>query len=154
MRFLAGLLVLVCALSINAATIDRTDAWIAHLDRFAAAHPELTEAQKALVTEARAMLADGVGAKVRANDADARAAFAVFKTRAANAFSRELYLAAFVRLEQPASMAGWRGSAKSMIPDCDCNPNVPGCGECVPGSCRVVQGCGEFEWELCTGMCW
>jgi hypothetical protein len=174
MRYIGCLLTVILALSVSAADgaavipagspsdpALQTDLWISHLKNFAAAHPELTNEQRGVVSEGSELLAEGLLRHLRSTAAgevaDARKALEAFKTRASELFSRELYAEAFVRLERPAVplKPGVPGSATPRIPDCDCNPTSGACGECVTGSCRVMpDGCGTMGTDLCYGLCW
>ena len=164
MRILS-LLTLLFAVAINADeavrsdAVPRADLWIAHLDYFTAAHPQLSDEQKSIVAQGRALLAGGLLAKLRSKDgreaADTRRALEAFKGRASSAFSRELYAEAFVRLNQPRlATPGVPGGATSMMPDCECSGSGE-CGgfECYNVTCRFQPGCGMFGTEICVGLC-
>jgi hypothetical protein len=137
----------------------KAELWMLHLEKFVAAHPELTDAQRAVIAEGRALLASGVlqalKSKSSAEVEDARNAVLTFEARATRLFSRELYSAAFVRLGPPTkSVSVLRVS--SLRPECFCNPYYNECsgGECYTGECWVMpEGCGTFGLDICTGMC-
>ena len=159
MRYAISLLTVICALVTHAAgpgtQSTATDLWVSHLTRFADTHSELTEEQRAIVLEGRDLVADGLLGRFRSADpreaAAARTALASFKTRAASAFSRELYAEAFVRPPQLHAPA----RALPMVPNCDCNPGGGEClSDCVTGSCRAMpEGCGTFGLDACFGLC-
>ncbi|HEV7922432.1 MAG TPA: bacteriocin fulvocin C-related protein [Thermoanaerobaculia bacterium] len=166
MRYVGCLLALMFGLSASAANggdrpLQRpaapTELWITHLERFVAAHPELTEEQRAVVADGTRLLAGGLLQKVRSAVPEAKSALASFKARAASSFSKELYREAFVRLERPSVSlrAELPGGATPRIPYCDCVPNSGDCGgECVTGVCRAMpEGCGIFGTDACFGLC-
>ena len=150
-------LIAICALFVPTLSADdRTDAWVAHLTQFTAAHPELTVEQKAVIQEARTLLEAGLLPNLRSADATlvsiTRSMYDSFKTRAVSVFPKELYAEAFVRPAKTIRI-GIPGGAVSRIPDCDCNSETS-C-DCVGGGCRVTQdGCGPLGGSICTGLCW
>ncbi len=133
--------------------------WTLHLEKFVAAHPELTDEQRVLIAEARELLGSEVlqalESKSPAEVADAKNAIQAFEGRATKSFSRELYSAAFVRLGPPTKSTTVLRVA-SFRPDCYCNPNFDECdgGACSTGWCWTTPyGCGTFGGSMCTGMC-
>lgn len=137
----------------------KAELWMLHLEKFAAAHPELTDAQRAIIAEGRALLASGVLQALKSRSSaeveDARTAMLMFEGRATRLFSRELYSAAFVRLGPPTKSTSVL-RVSSLRPECFCNPNYNECSgfECNTGGCLVMpDGCGTFGWDICTGMC-
>ena len=159
MRRLLCLLAVMFTVTLSADLPSFTSArthtdWIAHLDRFAAAHPELTNAQKAVVADGRELLEGGLLGRMHSADtaeaAEARRAFESFQARAMRTFSNALFNEGFTRPAQPGT------KSRAMIPDCDCDPNAGDCpGDCVTGSCRVMpEGCGLWGQGICWGRCW
>ncbi len=161
MRALTCLFTLIFALSAHSADqpVNRpanADLWIAHLDRYEAAHSDLTDEQRLVLSQGRDLLAGGLLRQLRSPNgmeaAEAQRMLAAFKARASNAFSREAYAEAFVRLPRPSSQ-----SAVPMYPYCDCNEYTGDCaGECVTGGggCRATpDGCGTFGTDPCFGLC-
>lgn len=137
----------------------KAELWMLHLEKFVVAHPELTDAQRAVIAEGRVLLASGVlqalKSKSSAEVEDARNAMLTFEARATPLFSRELYSAAFVRLGPPTKSTSIL-QVSSLRPECFCNPNYNECsgGECFTGGCLVMpDGCGTFGTDICTGMC-
>jgi hypothetical protein len=137
----------------------KAELWTLHLEKFVAAHPELTDPQRAIIAEGRDLLASGVLKALKSTSSteveDARNAILAFEVRATRLFSRELYSAAFVRLGPPAKSASVL-QVSSLRPECFCNPYYDSCsgGECYTGACLVMpEGCGTFGWDICTGMC-
>ena len=158
MRYLLCLLAVTFTLSAEVPSFSPAAAptdWVATLDRFAAGHPDLSDAQQALVGEGRELLEDGLLAKLHSTDAaeaaDAKRALASFKARAKEAFSKELYVEAFV------PRCGQRSAtrARGMVPYCDCNSYTGECaGDCPVGGCRAMpEGCGMWGTDACFGLC-
>ena len=137
----------------------KAELWTLHLAAFVAAHPELTDQQRAVIAEGRELLKSGVLEALKSESSgeaeDARNAMLTFEAKARRLFSRELYSAAFVRLGPPTKSATVL-RVSSLRPECYCNPNYDECGggECYTGGCWVMpEGCGTFGWDICTGMC-
>lgn len=137
----------------------KAELWTLHLAAFVAAHPELTDQQRAVIAEGRELLKSGVLEALKSESSgeaeDARNAMLTFEAKARRLFSRELYSAAFVRLGPPTKSATVL-RVNSLRPECYCNPNYDECGggECYTGGCWVMpEGCGTFGWDICTGMC-
>jgi hypothetical protein len=137
----------------------KAELWTLHLEKFVAAHPELTDPQRAMIAEGTELLASGVLKALKSTSSveveDARNAILAFEARATRLFSRELYSAAFVRLGPPTKSASVL-QVSSLRPECFCNPYYDECsgGECYTGLCWVMpDGCGTFGWDICTGMC-
>jgi hypothetical protein len=154
MRSITCLFTLIFALSAYSADQTlQTDRWISHLTRYEATHSELTDEQRSILLQGRDLLAAGLLRQLRSSDtreaADAHRVLDAFKARASNAFSRDAYAEAFIRLGRAPR------TAVSMVPECDCNASTGECGgECVTGSCRAMpEGCGTFGTDACFGLC-
>lgn len=135
------------------------DLWLAHFDQYLASR-ELTVEQRALVIEARDLMANGVVRKMRSSNAleaaDAQAALASFESRAMNVFSAEAYAEAFVRPgKRFARGASLPGAGTSAQQECNCNWYTGECGDsCTTGGCIAMpEGCGTMGSLGCFGFC-
>jgi hypothetical protein len=142
--------------------------WTRNLDIFVAAHPTLNADQRAIISEARIVLAmprffDAIGGT---DEARAKAlALDALKARAHAAFGREMLVPLFLRLgEEPLSgiVSDSRAPSRESGPtycNCnswyDCNPIWPSvvCYNSPETFCRDIRGCGWFSTELCDGIC-
>jgi hypothetical protein len=117
----------------------RAELWGTHLDRFAAGH-DLTSAQKALVQEVRAHIAQYL-------EPDAYASDTVMYVRAQQVLGNELAEAAFVDLVPPR--------IDDMGAECSCSDVHGGCSagfRCQKDGC-TSKACGALGQDTCDGEC-
>jgi len=134
---------------------QQLELWTLHLQRFLAAHPELSGEQRSLVFEGLGMISSGL--LHRTDDPAAKSLVAAFKQRAQQQFDRDTFADAFVRLGgRPDRSRGDRrpSRVRTTIPDCAC-ADEGDCGgfDCYNFTCRFVEGCGPFGFDICTGLC-
>ncbi len=137
---------------------QQLELWTLHLQRFLAAHPQLTPTQRSFVYEALGMIASG--ALDRVGDPAATSLVQAFQERALRQFDRETGLDAFVRLggkRDPAAGARRPSRVRVNEPLCDCE----GDEDCGGFECNFFRPCQEGFWgcgwlgqQLCVGTCW
>ena len=130
--------------------------WTLHLQRFLAAHPELTGTQRSFVFEGLGMIASG--ALYREDDPAAKSLVQAFKERGLQQFDRQTFDDAFVKLggrRDPAVGARRPSRVRTLQPYCDCDgeQDCPGteCDWFHP--CTEVIACGPFGMDYCLGVC-
>ncbi len=131
--------------------------WTLHLQKFLAAHPNLTSAQRAAVREGLDMIASG--ALDRADDPKARSLVQSFKERAQRQFDQNTFKDAFVRLggrRDPAAGVQRVKQSGALLPECNCDgeEDCDGGDDCnLTRPCWEVIRCGPFGMDWCFGMC-
>lgn len=140
--------------------------WVAHVERFRASRPDLTDQQVEVIERAIAVMGDVslFEQRIRAGD-DADKVVSELKTVAIEAFGRDEAYALIAQLGTPA-----KPEAAVLAGDCGCSPNSDWCGgycqacchftsECpcggVPCCCEYSgTGCGSGWIYSCNGVCY
>jgi hypothetical protein len=140
--------------------VRQQELWAIHLERFLAAHPDLTADQRAVVFQALGLLRASVLERLRSADPavalQARADLDALDHRAKAVLGRELAQEAIERLaSQPAEPKHFTAAPLDL---CYCSTtyqDVCG-GGFVCGSdlrCTPDLMCGPFGWDACDGTC-
>jgi hypothetical protein len=118
--------------------------WLDHLDAFARARPALTGRQRAVLSQAAALVRSDEFAH-RKPELDPR--IGELKTAAFDAFSREEAIAAVATLG-PVTPATAESNCNCSLSSDLCIPQI-----CYGRSCNIVDGCGVLWWYTCDGQC-
>jgi hypothetical protein len=126
---------------------ERTRAWLDHLDAYRAAHPDLTDAQRRVVEDAR-----DVASRVFLTDRDLRPEVRAVEEAAKREFGREGAAGLLARLG-PADAPG---SGPEALAWCICSTESDYCsaGQCKGGGCAIdPDDCGSLWNYDCNGLC-
>jgi hypothetical protein len=141
----------------------KADVWTIHLERFLIEHPDLTPAQRAVVSDALDLIASGL---IEANNAIDHSSplwetivhqpVKKLQERANAEFGDGLERDIFTRIGVRRSRVKGRIELNDL---CNCNTTHPlDCSNCIPrfqgGMCSfTMDGCGILGTEPCNGRC-
>ncbi|WP_405864604.1 bacteriocin fulvocin C-related protein [Streptomyces sp. NBC_00005] len=121
----------------------RSRLWVEHIDRFRAAHTDLTPRQGRVIDRARSAASDPATFQRRP------------LARPQHSDLTESAIAAFGK-EEAVQLLATLGPAEALAQDCACSSFSDAClfSDCIGGGCTISDGgCGEFWIWDCDGMC-
>lgn len=121
----------------------RSRLWVEHIDRFRAAHPQLTARQTTVLERARTTAADPATFQRR------------LLARPQHSDLTESAIAAFGK-EQAVQLLATLGPSEALAQDCSCSSFSDACifSDCIGGGCTISDGgCGQFWIWDCDGTC-